>query len=99
MSNPTTKEDLLALVNELSDKRDAADAAHAATSAAQENVVSVTTVEQGLIDAAMAHFDVATTQAKQQATDAQSSQDTAEAAEQSTFDELLAAIQNFKSES
>lgn len=98
MANPTTKDDLLALVNELSDKRDVADAAVATTATAQANVISVTTVEQGLIDAATAHFDVSTTQAKQGATDAQAAQDAAAADEQSTFDSLLTAIQNFKAE-
>lgn len=95
---PVTREDILAKFSAFGDLRDAAATAHTDTVAAHENVVSVTTVEQGLIDAATAHFDVATTQAKQQATDAEGAETAADSAEDTSFNELLDMITNFKNE-
>ena len=92
---PTTKQDLLDLVDVLVTKREALTSAHDATVASEQNVTSVTVIEQAKIDAATAHFDQATTEAKQQATDAHAAEDTAGAEDQAAFDNLVAAIQNF----
>ena len=95
---PVTRQDILDKFASFSDLRDAAATAHTDTISAHENVVSVTTVEQGLIDAATAHFDVATTQAKQEATSAEVAETNADSAEDQSFQELLDLITNFKNE-
>lgn len=91
----TTKQDLLDLVDTLVQKRGALTAAHDTTVAAEQNVTNVTVIEQAKIDAATAHFDQATTEAKQQASDAHTAEDTAGVEDQTAFDNLVAAIQNF----
>jgi hypothetical protein len=91
-----TKDDLLALVETLSQKRDAKNAAHDATSVAEQNVTNVTVVEQAKIDAATAHFDQATTEAKQGATDAHTAEDLATADDNAAFQALLQGIQDFE---
>jgi hypothetical protein len=90
-----TKEQLLAEVNDLDDKRQAAVAAASATAAAQQNVTDVTVTEQAQIDAATAHYDQATTTAKAAARDAQSAQNSADEAEQTALNQLIADITAF----
>jgi hypothetical protein len=93
-----TREQILADLDAFTAARDAAADAHTATSAAHANVLSVTTVEQGQIDAAVAHFDIATTQAKSEATDAEAAEAGANVTEDSAFDTLVADITAFKNE-
>ncbi len=93
-----TKEDLLAKHEVFTEARDAAAAAHVTTSAAQANVLSVTTIEQGHIDAAVAQFDVATTEAKAEATSAAAAEVVANDEEDTALSELFAAISAFKDE-
>jgi hypothetical protein len=91
----TTKQDLLDLVDVLVTKREALTAAHGTTVAAEQNVTSVTVIEQAKIDAATAHFDQATTEAKQEAVEAHASEDNAAVEDQTAFDALIAAISDF----
>ena len=79
----------------LSELRDAAATAAAATKLAQQNVIDVTTVQQGLIDAATGTFDVETGLAKTEATDAALAETEAQAAEDEAFAALEADLKDF----
>jgi hypothetical protein len=93
-----TAQDLIDQVNVLVAKKVAADEAAALTSAAKDNVVAVTTVEQGKIDAAVAHFDVETTIAKTAAADAEAVEEKANAEEQVALTTLTESINTFASQ-
>lgn len=95
---PVTREQILADLDAFTAARDAAADAHTTTSQADANVLSVTTVEQGLIDSAVAHFDIATTQAKSEASAAAAAEVVANSEEQDAFDTLVSDITAFKNE-
>lgn len=98
MADPVTREQILSDLDAFEAARDAAAAAHVTTTAAQANVLSVTLVEQGQIDAALAHFDVTTNQAKDQAASAAAAEVVANTDEDDKFNTLVADITAFKNE-
>ncbi len=92
---PISKEDLLTDIDALVAAREARDAAHAATLSATENVTNVTVVEQANIDAATAHYDRATTEARGQADAAAQDESLKAVADQAALDKLVADVTAF----
>jgi nucleoid-associated protein YgaU len=92
---PTTKQDLLDLVDTLVAKHEALTAAHDSTTASEQNVANVTVVEQAKIDEATSHYDQETTNARQFAAAAHVAEDTATAEDAQALNALVAAINSF----
>ena len=90
-----SKQDLLDAVEAFTTADNAHAEARTATLAAKDNTLSVTLIEQGQVDAALAHFDVSTNEAKADEATAVAAETAAESAEDVAKQELFDKIQEF----